>query len=168
MIHYMAEHLEHFPITPCHYIKLHEAAYHYDQHMMYQNLLNVTFLYDEEALKACIHTPTLCVKMPMTGIELYQWGEDLHNCLAGYDEFILNNTSLIYGFFDQEELLFAVEIRKKKIVQAKAKYNCNLSSKDMDFLTQWYDNYVVIKKEFPKSLKSMHNSHQNIYRSYDA
>lgn len=147
MLHHVGAYLEHFPKTPCRMTKIHEAAQLHHRRMMYQSLANTTFSYDEKALQACDTLSNVSVMLPMSGLELYQWGEDLHNCLAGYDRFILDKTSVIYGFFEEETLCYAVEMRKHKVVQAKAKYNRDLTSKQLDIVIQWYEKFFVMHEE---------------------
>lgn len=160
MLHHVRDYLEHFPKTPCRMTKIHEVAQLHHRRMMYQSLADITFSYDGKAMQACDSLSNVSVMLPMSGIELYQWGEDLHNCLAGYDQFILNKTSLIYGFFEEEKLLYAIELRNHKVVQAKAKYNVDLTSEQMKIVIQWYEKFFVMRDEM-KEKEILINSDNN-------
>ena len=42
--------------------------------------------------------------LPKSNIELFDWGDSLHNCLLNYASAVKNRLSLIYGFFSEDEL----------------------------------------------------------------
>jgi hypothetical protein len=79
------------------------------------------------------------IKLPKNGKELYQWSNELRNCLSSYYKSIEKRKTTIYGFFLKNEIKFAVEIRENKIIQVKAKYNNDLNSSEKDFIFSWFD-----------------------------
>ena len=81
------------------------------------------------------------VSYPMNGLELFEWSQKLQNCLANYDRHISSQQSLIYGFFIEGELKFALEIADGNLIQASAKYNQALSNAQKDIVAAWHRKY---------------------------
>lgn len=103
--------------------------------------LKVDFLYSAAALIPCEDNENYKVKLPMNGLELFDWSQKLQNCLASYDMQIIEQESLIYGFFVDGEIKFAVEISDGKLIQASTKYNKDLTNAQKDIVTAWYKKY---------------------------
>jgi len=79
------------------------------------------------------------VKLPLTNHELFTWADILDNCLASYEDRIENYFTTVYGFFIKSELIFAVEIRDNKIIQAYRKYNIQLNKNEKKVLDSWFN-----------------------------
>jgi len=79
---------------------------------------------------------------------LVEWSRLLQNCLSGYFHRILDKKTIVYGFFENKQLQFAVEIREKMIIQASGKWNNHLNQKQKNALDFWYKNiYMPIYSE---------------------
>jgi hypothetical protein len=63
----------------------------------------------------------------------------MHNYLLNYTSAVKNRLSLIYGFFSENELIFAVEVQNNRIVQASCKYNAELDAEEKFVLYEWFD-----------------------------
>lgn len=141
-IHYQANN----PLR-ANYKEVHDYVVHMHSSLYRQTLTHQTFTYTPKELTPCIRTATYSVHVPYTGLELFEWGEKMHNCLAGYDRAILSKNKLIYGFFKEDELVFAIEIQERKIVQAKSKYNTELLSVEKDFLNSWFEQFFKVNNK---------------------
>lgn len=102
---------------------------------------NISYIKGQEKAKAKIFNYD--VKLPNTGGELLHWAETLHNCLSGYFEQIRENTTTIYGFFQDDAIEFAVEISYKTIIQASGICNSKLSDRQNEALVTWFHRYIV-------------------------
>lgn len=86
------------------------------------------------------HLVTICgynVNLPNNNLELYEWANDLRNCLAGYEDRIRSHKTTVYGFFIQSNLIFAVEIQMGAIIQAHRKYNYPIEPQQRKILNLW-------------------------------
>jgi len=102
---------------------------------------NITYLHGQAKAKAKISH--YYVKLPYTGAELFEWAEDLHNCLSGYFEEIRDNKTTIYGFFNENSIEFAVEISNKRIKQASGVCNKKLTDTQNEALNTWFNRFIV-------------------------
>lgn len=68
--------------------------------------------------------------------------------MSGYWNLIKDKRTIVFGFFKNEELKFAVEIKDNKIVQSKYKYNLNLEYRDMTLVHGWFKEYFEENKRF--------------------
>jgi len=78
------------------------------------------------------------VRVPQTGMELFKWAESLHNCMAGYFDAIDCNETIIYCFFKDDDLQFAVEVSDGYIIQSSGKYNRELLKEEEKILEKWF------------------------------
>jgi hypothetical protein len=78
-------------------------------------------------------------------MELYTWSNKLQNCLSGYWKPILEKRTIVYGFFIDNEIKFAVEIKNNKIVQSKSKYNQDLQIREISLVIGWFTEYFEEK-----------------------
>ena len=102
--------------------------------------------------------------------ELYEWSNELHNCLsiyyksiqkrettiygiflenclASYEYFIESQSTTVYGFFIKNKLIFAVEIKDGKVIQAYRKFNQPLNSFENKILNTWYSEFMLNQKK---------------------
>ena len=105
--------------------------------------VNLIFTYSAKTTEPCIQSDVYEIRLPQTGLELNEWGELLYNCLAGYCNRVMEGESFIYGFFQETQLQFAVEVQNDKIIQASAKYNAPLSNEQKRALDAWYQRLFV-------------------------
>ena len=76
-------------------------------------------------------------RLPLSRATLYEWSQYLHNCMYGYCNAIHKSDTIIYGVFRDNVLLYAIEIRNHKIVQALGKYNGHIENEDRGLIDRW-------------------------------
>lgn len=104
--------------------------------------------YTKQERATCKKAREYQVKVPRDGYMLVEWSRLLQNCLSGYFHRILDKKTIVYGFFEKKQLLFAVEIREKMIIQASGKWNNHLNQEQKNALDFWYKNiYMPIYSE---------------------
>ena len=111
-----------------------------------KHLIDVKFDYEDKFLNACVNIEDYQIKLPLDGIELYEWSSKLQNCLSGYWNLIKEKRTVVYGFYLDNEIKFAVEIKNNKIVQSKSKYNKDLQNKEMNLVKGWFIEFFEEKK----------------------
>ncbi len=140
----LSETLETLPKTHCNPRDIHDAFLaHLHYGAIREKLEKITFFYEQKYLQACCKIENFDVKLPSNGTELYLWGNMLQNCLSGYYDMIEKRQRTIYGFFQGEELLFAVEIADSSVVQASCKYNTPLTKEDKSLVDGWAKRYFA-------------------------
>lgn len=112
--------------------------------------VKLIFTYSAKTTEPCIQSDVYEIRLPQTGLELNEWGELLYNCLAGYCNRVMDGESFIYGFFQETQLQFAVEVQNDKIIQASSKYNAPLSNEQKCALDAWYLRFFVKEQSLQK------------------
>lgn len=120
---------------------LHDEFVDFSREKRYKKIMDQTLQYSKEVYSKCSKIDGYQVKVPLSGRELFQWADTLHNCLAAYYELIEDRQSVIYGFFKGNILLFAVEISDDTLIQASEKYNADLTLDNQVVLTNWYQRH---------------------------
>jgi len=141
-----------FKKVACKIQVLHDEFVRYSREERYEYTIDQKLSYLKEDMKPCVGINTYQVKLPKSGKELLYWADVLHNCMAGYFEMIKNHTTIIYCFFKEDILIFAVEIRDNEVVQASGKYNANLTDKENQILTKWFELF------FQKDVQKTHQT----------
>lgn len=131
--------IEDLPKTKCNYSNIHDNLVKFHNIRLEDVLMNTIFTYEDVFNEAAVNLESYEIKLPKNGKELYQWSNELRNCLSSYYKSIEKRETTIYGFFIENQIKFAVEIRENKIVQAKAKYNNDLNSSEKDLVFAWFD-----------------------------
>ena len=124
--------------VPCKLNIIHNEFIRCTKEERYNFILNQNLEYSFDEKKPCISIESYKVKLPYTGKELFEWSEILANCISSYFEDIKRKEKIIYGVFENETLIFAVEITDNKIIQASAKYNKKLEEKNQVILKKWF------------------------------
>lgn len=137
-----SEERKNFQKVPSGVEALHNEISIFHRTVMFDKLLIEEFRYSSAQLNACNNISSYSVRLPMTGKELFRWSIALENCLAGYGKKIASGKTIVYGFFENDEIKFAVEIQNKQIVQANLKYNQSLDSRDVNVVNSWHQQYV--------------------------
>lgn len=135
------DYIDDFKPTKCRFDLLHDDIVNYHRIILNKKLFQIEFHYDEKFLKACININNYEIRLPKNGVQLYQWSNVLQNCLSGYWRLIKEKQTIVYGFYENNEIKFAVEIKNNKIVQSKSKYNQDLQHKEMNLVKGWFKEY---------------------------
>lgn len=141
------DYLDEFIPSACKVEVLHDEIIRFHQMVLNKHLIDVKFDYEDKFLNACTNIENYQIKLPFNGIELYDWSNKLQNCLSGYWKTILEKRTIVYGFFINNEIKFAVEIKNNKIVQSKSKYNKDLQNKEVSLVNGWFIEFFEEKKE---------------------
>ena len=136
-----------FRKVPCKVQALHDEFVRCSKEERHKNMINQRLSYSKEDMKPCIELNTYQVKLPKSGKELFDWADELHNCMAGYFEMIKNHGTIIYCFFQEDILVFAVEICDNEVVQESGKYNADLTIKQNKALTKWFELFFREDKQ---------------------
>jgi hypothetical protein len=135
-----------FEKVKCNITTLHDefvrCAYFYRQ----SAIANAELSYTQKEIDNCKDILNYEVKLPLKGIALLDWGKVLHNCIGGYFKLVNENKTIIYGFYYEGEINFAVEIREGKIVQASQKYNKALNNYQNKALNIWHRSCFDVYK----------------------
>ena len=123
----------------CNIQALHDELVRCSREEGYKDIIDQKLSYSKEDMKPCIEADTYQVKLPKNGKELLDWANKLHNCMAGYFEMIKNHETIIYCFFQENILIFAVEICDYEVVQTSGKYNATLTIEENKILTKWFE-----------------------------
>ncbi len=107
------------------------------------------FDYEEQYLEAQSAYMGMDFVLPSTAKTLHGWGKDLHNCMFSYANAIKDRRSVIYGIFKEKRLTYAVEMRGRNIIQAKAVNNSCIAEDDRTIIENWrkerFSNRSVIR-----------------------
>lgn len=145
---YVKEYVENlFTKVSCNALALHDEFMKCTQKKRFQYIQDQNLKYLKEDMKACIEIDTYQVKLAQNGKELFEWAESLHNCMAGYFEDMQSKRTLIYCFFQEKELIFAVEVSDSRIMQASGKYNSDLTSQENRVMIKWFELSFKQEKE---------------------
>ena len=69
--------------------------------------------------------------------ELYDWAKVLHNCLSGYTDKVSKNGTIIIGIFFENTITYALELKKNRLIQARAKYNKPIPKHHKTVVDEW-------------------------------
>lgn len=155
MFNEVIDYLDEFIPSTCKVEVLHDEIIRFHQMVLNKHLIDVKFDYEDKFTNACTNIENYQIKLPFNGIELYEWSSKLQNCLSGYWKTILEKRTIVYGFFINDEIKFAVEIKNNKIIQSKLKYNQDLQNRDMNLVMGWFKEYFEEKKENEKTYRQI-------------
>ena len=88
-------------------------------------------------------------RLPLSVDELNVWSKLLHNCMFVYASTIRRGNPTLYGVFKDETLLYALELKGKKIVQAYAALNKSIPACDMKKVQKWQEHYSDLLVQLP-------------------
>lgn len=147
MVHDLGEEVNHLPPIKANTHDLHDFLIELMNSIEDNNLFQTIYNYPIQVMKRCVTIDEYTVKVPKDGLELYNWSNILKNCLSSYNLAIESNFISIYGFFKDDILEFAIELREVKIIQAKQKFNVDITPTQKVILGEWYDSYVKPKEK---------------------
>lgn len=134
-------------LSKCRFNDLHTDIVRFHKMIMNKKLFEVSFDYEDKFLNPCVKIEDYEIKLPINGIELYDWSNSLQNCLSGYWKLIKDKQTTVYGFMINNEIRFAVEIRNNKIIQSKSKYNRDIQNKEVSLVHGWFKEYFEKKED---------------------
>lgn len=126
-----------FRKVSCKVQSIHDEFVRCSKEERYKDIQNQRLFYSKKDKKPCIELNNYQIKLPEDGKEILDWADRLHNCMAGYFEIIKHHETIIYCFFREDILAFAVEICDNSVVQASGKYNADLTEEENKVLTKW-------------------------------
>lgn len=148
LVNALRNNIHHFPKVKANYKILHNELSKFYGMVSNKVLSNTIYSYDQKFIDACINSEFYTIKLPQTGSEIYDWSCKLTNCLSSYNREIKKKETVIYGFFNKDVIEFAVEIRNNKIIEARGKYNRNLTDKEMNFVNEWFKSHFQLKQSY--------------------
>ena len=122
--------------------KLHDEIVRVYHIVSYELDAKEEFEYDQIYLSACQEYEGLEFRLPLTVKELSLWAKLLHNCMFGYTKRIHQHNSIIYGIFENDELLYAIELNGFRLVQAKGVSNSMVLDKVVNVINSWKSNIL--------------------------
>ena len=141
MFYEIANDADNLILSKCNKGNIHHDIIQYHQMLMNKIDFDTTFEFEDKFLKACVNILDYDIRLPMNGIELYDWSNKLQNCLSGYCRIIKEKETIVYGFFKDNQIKFAVEIKDNKIVQSKSKYNKDIQNSEMNLVSGWFKQH---------------------------
>jgi len=133
-----------FQKVKCKLNTIHDELLRCEIEMNKEQRVDAKLSYTSKELSYCHLVDNYQVMLPNNAQELFEWADTLHNCLTGYFRDIQSKYTVVYGFFTNEVLQFAVEINEGQIVQQSAKYNIVLNDAELKTVKKWFDMH---KKE---------------------
>lgn len=125
----------------CNISSLHDATTSDARKLLRKQLANKKIYNAKHKLKPCVQIDNYEIRLPKNGRELHDWADALHNCMASYYESIVQDETLIYGFFLNNEIEFAVEIIEGSLIQASRTCNQDLLQEQQKVLEKWLKRY---------------------------
>ena len=129
---------EHFNKVPLRIERLHSEFIRVGRMWKYVHGEKKRFDYHKNDLAAQGVIDGLTFQLPETTEVLHEWATLLHNCMFGYSDMVHKGKTVIYGVFKGKKLLYAVEIRHNKIVQALGKFNRQIKEEDRKRIDMWF------------------------------
>ena len=83
------------------------------------------------------------IKPVETYNELIDISKQLHNCIRTYAEKYANGTTDLYCMMVNGKLIGAIEIRQKRLIQARADHNADLPAKQQKIINSWCNQQGV-------------------------
>lgn len=109
---------------------------------------NRTYSYSKSEMLSEVTVDHLDFKLVKNSMELYMWGDMLHNCLFGFEERIVLKRCLIIGVFIENELTYAIEFDGRVILQAYGKYNTRIPEDTMSSIKRWASDTSRYLKDY--------------------
>jgi hypothetical protein len=148
---------EQLEIKRCRYDDVHNVMAKYHSMLIEDDMRNTQFTYENQCINACKTVKNYKVKLPTNDRELYEWSNELMNCLSSYGNAIDDTRTVVFGFFEENNIKFAVEINRE-INQARAKYNKKLNQNDYDLVLNWFSESFESKSVQKLCTESLRNS----------
>lgn len=136
----------------CTLMSLHDSLSNYDREMRKKEIIGRDLNSQKSNQKACVRIDGYEVKLPKTGDELYKWAKELNNCMASYFYSIEAGSTIIYCFFKNQRIEFAIEVRDEQIVQASSIGNKILGDIQKNVLKKWQKRFFHATKEYEFSV----------------
>ena len=86
------------------------------------------------------------IRCPHNLIDLQREGRNQHNCVAGYESWIINGRSKVLfmrKYSEPEKSLVTIELQGKRLIQAKAAYNHIADTECQKFICKWCTSHGI-------------------------
>lgn len=70
------------------------------------------------------------VRLPFSNHELSLWAKTMRNCLAGYHSGVMSGDSVILGFFENNQIIYAAHIEQLKLIELRGRFNHEPENED--------------------------------------
>ena len=140
-IYFKENETEKFTKVPCKIIELHDELVSCTRRSRKVKTEEFIFEYTDEECEKCAKIDNYIVKLPLTDEDLYDLSEEMSNCIYAYGNDIEQKQSIIYSFYKENKISFAVEISNNIIIQASGKYNTDLSNEQQNILDTWFKQF---------------------------
>lgn len=127
--------------------EIHNQFIKLSKKLEYEKKELIKFQYSDIQLNYLKQIDEYTVRLPENNYELFAWSNILENCLASYEYFIESQSTTVYGFFIKNKLIFAVEIKDGKVIQAYRKFNQPLNNSENKILNSWYSEFMLNQKK---------------------
>lgn len=127
--------------------EIHNQFIKLSKKLEYEKKELIKFQYSDIQLNYLKQIDEYTVRLPENNYELFAWSNILENCLASYEYFIESQSTTVYGFFIKNKLIFAVEIKNGKVIQAYRKFNQPLNHFENKILNTWYSEFMLNQKK---------------------
>ena len=136
---------EHFEYQRPKVLHIHDELLRVMNHYISSKSLDMSraFIYQPSELQTQTVCEDLEFRLPVAPKTLHSWGKILHNCIFSYAPKVDTKKTLLFGVFRDQELTYTLEIRDRKIVQAKGLNNQEICHKDFTLIQQWFEDKVI-------------------------
>ena len=135
-----------FRKVSCNIKALHDEAIKCTKAYRKEEIYDTIFVYNDFQRESSTSVKNYNIKLPANGQELFEWADLLQNCMAAYSYFIQYGMTTIYGFFKNEILIFAVEVKDGKLIEASGKNNRLLNIEEQHILDAWVNKFFPRKQ----------------------
>jgi len=105
-------------------------------------LKKIVFSYTKKQYEMETNFKDLKFVLPKTNRELFLWGSLLKNCLYSYLNKIISKSIIIVGVFQNDKLLYALELANGKIHQKSGYNNKVVDESDLEVIKEWSGNFL--------------------------
>ena len=109
----------------------------------WQDGINTTIHYTESEQNYVDNIDSYRFLLPQDTDEIWRYGEAFHNCVASYCNDVIAKRSLILAIKLDNKFVACIEVRQRRVVQAKGPCNQTLSAEVREVLRKWADKKKI-------------------------